>query len=213
MYESLLSPEELAMLLAPPEEGRVSRTAVDTSLDVASISEPQPMELFSSLQLSDLLHLLGRADNLVLDAEFKQQRLSFPLSFVEDGAGNLLPRLNPPKIQEVGQGTPREWRVSALEDAALYDGNGERLPWRISNLSESGILLDGCFDSLEMGSAFQAQLRYQKHGKIRLRGRVIRKLRQEDGRQFCAIQLRLRRQAQQKLQQYLFHKHRQLASD
>jgi PilZ domain. len=204
MYNNLLSPEELAMLLEPSRKVRDGEEA---------LSQPQPMELLSSLELPDLLSLLGRADNLVLDAEFKQQRFSFPLSFVADGAGNLLPRLNAPKIEELGQGNPREWRVSVLDDAELFDGNGDRLPWRISNLSASGILLDGCFDSLEMGAAFQALLRYQRHGKIRLRGRVVRKLPQGNGRELCAIELCLKRQAQQKLQQYLYQKHRQLSAD
>lgn len=192
------------MLLEPSRKVRDGEEA---------LSQPQPMELLSSLELPDLLSLLGRADNLVLDAEFKQQRFSFPLSFVADGAGNLLPRLNAPKIEELGQGNPREWRVSVLDDAELFDGNGDRLPWRISNLSASGILLDGCFDSLEMGAAFQALLRYQRHGKIRLRGRVVRKLPQGNGRELCAIELCLKRQAQQKLQQYLYQKHRQLSAD
>ena len=205
MYHNLLSPEELSMLLAPSEKGRKEKTD--------SLSQSQPIELLSSLALPDLVTLLGQAENLVLDAEFKQQRFSFPLSFVADGEGNLLPRLNAPKIEELGQGSPREWRVSVLDDAELFDANGERLPWRIRNLSASGILLDGCFDSLEIGAAFQAQLRYQQHGKIRLRGRVVRKLPQGCGRELCAIELCLKRQAQQKLQQYLYQKHRQLAAD
>lgn len=205
MYHNLLSPEELSMLLESPPRNRQEKPE--------PLSHAQPIELLSALALPDLLTLLGQAENLVLDAEFKQQKFSFPLSFVADGAGNLLPRLNAPKIEELGQGSPREWRVSVLDDAELFDAHGERLPWRINNLSASGILLDGCFDSLEMGAAFQAQLRYQRHGKIRLRGRVVRKLPQENGRELCAIELCLKRQAQQKLQQYLYQKHRQLSTD
>lgn len=170
-------------------------------------AQPQYMELVSRLALQDLLPLLGQADHLVLHAEYKQRRFAFSLSFIEDSAGNLLPRLNPPIIQELGEEPPREWRMPHPQDARLFDGSGEPLPWQISNLSASGLLLDGVEEMPEPGTPFQALLRCEGDWKIRLRGQVIRKFSHADGSQTCAIQLRLKRQAQQRLQHYLYHKH------
>lgn len=180
-----------------------------TARDEGSLTaiQPQYMELLSSLALPELLPLLGQADHLVLNAEYKQRRLAFSLSFIQDGAGNLLPRLNPPVIQELGDARPREWRMSHPQDALLFDGSGEPLPWQISNLSASGLLLDGAPEMPEPGTPFQALLRCQGGWKIRLRGQVIRKFVNADGSHSCAIQLRLRRHAQQRLQHYLYHKH------
>ncbi len=200
----LLSTEELAMLL----EGNADISPPRGHDEGArSAAQPQYMELISSLALQELLPLLGQADHLVLNAEYKQRRFAFSLSFVEDSAGNLLPKLSPPVIQELGDARPREWRMAHPQDALLFDGSGEPLPWQINNLSASGLLLDGVEGMPEPGSLFQAFLRCKGDWKIRLRGQVIRKFVNADGGHSCAIQLHLKRQAQQRLQHYLYHKH------
>lgn len=200
----LLTAEELAMLLDDDVE-MAAPTAHRGGARGAA--HPQYMELISSLALQELLPLLGQAEHLVLNAEYKQRRFAFSLSFIEDSAGNLLPRLSPPLIQEVGDSQPREWRMPHPEDAWLLDGSGEPLPWQISNLSASGLLLDGQEEMPEPGTPFRALLRCQGDWKIRLRGQVIRRFVNAEGGHSCAIQLRLKRQAQQRLQHYLYHKH------
>lgn len=87
-----------------------------------------------------LLFQLGLADDLQLVANYGSHHLIFPVQMKMGDFANFSMTLKSPKIYETGDKL-RSWRLSADKTMRIVNEDGEVLPYRVKDLSASGISL------------------------------------------------------------------------
>jgi hypothetical protein len=87
-----------------------------------------------------LLFQLGLADDLHLVANYGDHHLIFPVQMEMGDFSNFSMTLKSPKIFETGDKL-RSWRLSADKTMTLVNKNGDALPYRVKDISTSGISL------------------------------------------------------------------------
>ncbi|WP_160062669.1 PilZ domain-containing protein [Psychromonas sp. L1A2] len=87
-----------------------------------------------------LLFQLGLADDLQLVANYGSHHLIFPVQMKMGDFTNFSMTLKSPKIYETGDKL-RSWRLSADKTMRIVNEEGEVLPYRVKDLSASGISL------------------------------------------------------------------------
>lgn len=89
---------------------------------------------------NNLLFQLVLANDLQLIANYENHHLVFPVKIKKGDFANFSLTVNPPNIFETGKKL-RSWRLPANQKMSIVNGNGETLPYRIKDLSASGISL------------------------------------------------------------------------
>ena len=87
-----------------------------------------------------LLFQLGLADDLQLVANYGNHHLVFPVQMQMGDFSNFSMSLKSPKIFETGDQL-RAWRLSNNTAMSIVNEKGEALPYRVKDLSASGISL------------------------------------------------------------------------
>ncbi|MDN2662394.1 PilZ domain-containing protein [Psychromonas sp. 14N.309.X.WAT.B.A12] len=87
-----------------------------------------------------LLFQLGLADDLQLVANYGNHHLVFPVQMQMGDFSNFSMSLKSPKIFETGDQL-RSWRLSNNTAMSIVNEKGEVLPYRVKDLSASGISL------------------------------------------------------------------------
>jgi len=87
-----------------------------------------------------LLFQLGLADDLQLVANYGSHHLIFPVQMKMGDFANFSMTLKSPEIYETGDKL-RSWRLSADKTMKIVNEDGELLPYRVKDLSASGISL------------------------------------------------------------------------
>ena len=87
-----------------------------------------------------LLFQLGLADELQLVANYGDHHLVFPVQMEMGDFSNFSMAIKSPKIYEIGKKL-RSWRLSADKTMSIVNEAGEILPYRVKDISTSGISL------------------------------------------------------------------------
>lgn len=87
-----------------------------------------------------LLFQLGLADDLQLVANYGDHHLVFPVQMEMGDFANFSMNLKSPKIFETGDKL-RSWRLPADQTMKIVNEEGQELPYRVKDLSASGISL------------------------------------------------------------------------
>ena len=88
----------------------------------------------------NLLFQLVLADDLQLVANYENHHLVFPVQIKRGDFSNFSLTVKPPNIFETGKKL-RSWRLPANQKMSIVNDKGEKLPYRIKDLSASGISL------------------------------------------------------------------------
>jgi hypothetical protein len=92
-------------------------------------------------QIQDLLTRLAAHEQVTIQAQFDNQKMTFPLHLVEDEFHALHLELGAPTIFEEGPRI-RPWRLTLPEPVALENENGELTPLWVHEISFKGVLLE-----------------------------------------------------------------------
>ena len=88
----------------------------------------------------NLLFQLILANDLQLIANYENHHLVFPVQIKRGDFSNFSLSVKPPNIFETGKKL-RSWRLPANRKMSIVNQKGEKLPYRIKDLSASGISL------------------------------------------------------------------------
>ena len=88
----------------------------------------------------NLLFQLILANDLQLIANYENHHLVFPVQIKRGDFSNFSLSVKPPNIFETGKKL-RSWRLPANRKMSIVNNKGEKLPYRIKDLSASGISL------------------------------------------------------------------------
>lgn len=92
-------------------------------------------------QIQDLLTRLAAHEQVTIQAQFDNQKMTFPLHLVEDEFHALHLELGAPTIFEEGPRI-RPWRLTLPEPVALENEDGELTPLWVHEISFKGVLLE-----------------------------------------------------------------------
>lgn len=190
--KSLLNRDELAYI----------QQILGTSLSNGSLPIPS-FRVDGGATANALLARLGQHSELHLEANFGDQRLSFPLQLVEDEFHALHLELGAPGIFQQGA-VQRSWRLVLERPVTLLNENGQESSLRVYEISPSGVLLDNC-QQHSLPENFNLWLPLPGQEPIRLCGRRVRRV----SKQLTAFRLDLLSGSHgERLRHYLFQQHR-----
>lgn len=125
------------LLINDQEFELLSEMLLDTEI---SENKELNYEISSRSGKDALLFQLGLADDLQLVANYGSHHLIFPVQMKMGDFANFSMTLKSPKIYETGEKL-RSWRLSADKTMRIVNEEGEVLPYRVKDLSASGISL------------------------------------------------------------------------
>ncbi|WP_298940127.1 PilZ domain-containing protein [uncultured Psychromonas sp.] len=125
------------LLINDQEFELLSEMLLDTEI---SDNKELNYDISSTSGKDALLFQLGLADDLQLVANYGSHHLIFPVQMKMGDFTNFSMTLKSPKIYETGDKL-RSWRLSADKTMRIVNEKGELLPYRVKDLSASGISL------------------------------------------------------------------------
>ncbi|WP_397454741.1 hypothetical protein [Pseudomonas versuta] len=129
-YETLLTQDELDFIQSMHESPLLNQRETSSSLTVKGVS-----------QIRDLLTRLAAHEQVTIQAHFADQKMSFPLSLVEDEFHTQHLQLGAPSIFEDGP-LGRPWRLTLEEPVALENIRARPGNLWITEVSFKGLLIE-----------------------------------------------------------------------
>ena len=170
------------------------------------------MELQDSEHLRDditadfIRSMMIKAQRVQLDIHLNQYHLCFPIKASESNFDLNQIRFGTPEIYEYASPKERHWRISSPPDLTILGESDEKLDLKLLNISTSGLLLKTREKIFHPGQQFQAKLK-RETVEILIQGYIVRSRRKSDGDYEWAVQLNLKPEEHEKLQQLVFAEH------
>ncbi len=154
-------------------------------------------------QIRDLLTRLAAHDQLTIQAQFKNQQLTFPLHLVEDEFHAVHLRLGVPTIFEDGP-MIRPWRLALETPVALENIRGTPSAYWVYEVSFKGVLIE-VRSRIKPPKTFSLWFSPSGYERIALRGTLER----ETARGLFAYRLdQSDADETERLRQFILHQHR-----
>lgn len=149
-----------------------------------------------------LQSLLQRATPLTLEARIAGHQLRFPLHCTLAAEGHAELRIAAPAITELGSPHRRAWRLE--EHAMLRTGETE---YEVHSLSLGGLIVAGLPASLTKGTPLNGTLCIAGLPPLTMAGALLRHVEANQGLHDWAVQIRLNKEEQELLRDWLFQRH------
>ncbi|WP_448554915.1 PilZ domain-containing protein [Thalassotalea montiporae] len=127
----------------------------------------------TNAELSFFKHF-SKADSVGVVAQYGNHRLFFPIEFNTNEQGLDSMAFAPPQIFEKGT-HDRSWRLIPKQELMLLDHQGEPLPYKLRDISFSGLSLQALDTEIELPTELEdVYLKIPEQPKIPLNGRFSR---------------------------------------
>ncbi|MES2869830.1 MAG: hypothetical protein V4749_09705 [Pseudomonadota bacterium] len=191
-HDALLTQDELDFIQTMHQNPQLNLRDASSSLMVNG-----------GAQVRDLLTRLAAHEHVTIQANFANQKMSFPLLLVEDEFHAQHLQLGAPSIFEDGPKV-RPWRLTLPEPVPLENVRGRPGPLWVTEISFKGLLVEVRNDS-HPPRQFVQWFSPEGHERIALRGTLERKT--ELG--FYAYRISQRKDGEnERLRDYILQQHR-----
>ncbi len=170
-------------------------------------TEPQNSEHLHDDITADLIRsMMAKAQHVQLDIHLHQYHLRFPIQQSESHFDLNQIRFGTPEIYEYASPKERHWRIAVPTETQLLNEHEQPFQGTLLNISTSGLLLKTKEKNLQLGHQFSGTLK-RSEIEIKLMGYIVRSRRKSDGDFEWAVQLSLKSEEHEKLQQFIFMEH------
>ena len=191
-YETLLTQDELDFIQSMHESPLLNQRETSSSLTVKGVS-----------QIRDLLTRLAAHEQVTIQAHFADQKMSFPLSLIEDEFHTQHLQLGVPSIFEEGPKI-RPWRLTLEEPVALENIRSRPGHLWVTEVSFKGLLIEVRNNS-RPPRQFSQWFSPTGYERIAVRGTLEQKTRSG----FYAYRLNQRdKEETERLRQFILQQHR-----
>ena len=191
-HDGLLTQDELDFIQLMHQKPLFNQREISSSLTVSGVSH-----------IRDLLTRLAAHEQVTLQAQFANQKMSFPLSLIEDEFHTQHLQLGVPSIFEEGPKI-RPWRLTLEEPVALENIKGYSSALWVHEVSFKGVLVE-VRGRVKPPKTFSLWFSPSGYERIALRGTLER----ETARGLFAYRLSQSDADEiERLRQFILHQHR-----